>query len=452
MRYTHKKIFLRVVRRPKLMRLIHAALASHLFLVSVILALISGASTYYLRSQEVAEGVLDTVLHEAESARMRIEELAAERKMTLRKAAMAVLGYGPPGQLDARGRFVSVEICGADGATVPVWNDPYRYASVRSQCFAGGKAVRPSSGRSSHEILQHEGRLYVLVRTPLSADPEHSEGEAHITFLLSPKTQKELERAGVDNAVLAAVFVFLTTLAMYPAMVFLARRTGKLTERLLHSNLEMLQVLGSAVAQRDADTDEHNYRVSLYSVRLAEAVNLRPPEMRRLLKGAFLHDIGKIGIPDRILRKPGPLSDDEMRVMREHVPLGLDIIFRSAWLSEAAEVVGCHHERVDGTGYPKGISDGEIPLTARIFAIADVFDALCSRRPYKEALSAEEAIGIMRRESGRHFDPRLFGAFESIAFDLHARYADRQASELRAELNDILSSVFSDRISRLVRQ
>jgi len=243
----------------------------------------------------------------------------------------------------------------------------------------------------------------------------------------------------------------LTTAVIYPALLLLARRVGKLTEHLLHSNLEMMQVLGAAIAQRDSDTDEHNYRVTLYSVRLAEALSLERAEMRCLMKGAFLHDVGKIGIPDQILRKPGSLSDVEMKTMRNHVQLGLDTIFRSGWLADAAAVVGCHHERVDGTGYPNGLVGEEIPLVARIFAIADVFDALCSKRPYKEALTVETAISIMRHESGRHFDQRLFSNFEGIAGDLYARYANCPADALRVELNAILFHAFSDRISNLVR-
>lgn len=452
MRYRHKKTLLDMFRSAKLMRLIHAALVMHLLLIGTIFAVVFGALTYHLRSEELAEGVLATVRQQANILRVRIKQLAAEKKLSLPKSARIVLAEEPPHKgLDRRGRFVSVEICGPDGVKIPVWSDPDRHVPVKDDCHSQGKeSDRPAS--VDHDILRHEGQLYVLVRTPISANSERAEGVVHTTFLLSAGTRKELEREGIDRALLAAVIVFLATLAVYPAIVLLARRTGKLAEKLLHSNLEMMQVLGSAVAKRDADTDEHNYRVSLYSVRLAEAVKLGRSEMRRLLKGAFLHDIGKIGIPDGILRKPGRLTDDEIEVMRRHVPLGLDIIFRSFWLRDAADVVGCHHERVDGTGYPNGIAGDDIPLTARIFAIADVFDALCSKRPYKEALPADHAIGIMRRESGRHFDRRLLGVFESIAFDLHARYADRDAGELRRELNSVLAQAFSGSITTMGRR
>jgi len=450
MLFPHKKTILGIVKRPKITRLIHVALVTHLLMIGTLVALIVGASTYYLRSKEIADGVLATVRHETEILRAHIERFATERKLTFPQAAKAVLGTAPPADLlELKGRFLSVEICESDGTATVLWSDHNRSLPAKDRCLHQSNESTRSAESSSHEIVRHEGQLYVLTRTSISTHPGLNDGEARTTVLLSNTTRKELEGAATAQATLAAVIVLLTTLAIYPAMLLLVRRIGKLTENLLQSNLEMMQVLGSAIAKRDTDTDEHNYRVSLYSVRLGEALHLGQDEMRRLLKGAFLHDIGKIGIPDRILRKPGPLSVEETDVMRGHVPLGLDIIFRSNWLAEAADVVGCHHERVDGTGYPKGIFGEEIPLSARIFAIADVFDALCSERPYKEALSAEAAIGHMRREAGRRFDRLLFSTFENIAIDLHARYAECGPGELRGELNAILFRVFSDRISEL---
>ncbi|MFB0936470.1 MAG: HD-GYP domain-containing protein, partial [Propionivibrio sp.] len=431
MRFPHKKTILGIVKSPKITRLIHVALLTHLLMIGTLVALIVGASTYYLRSKEIADGVLATVRHETEILRAHIERFATERRLTFTQAAKAVLGEAPPADLlELKGRFLSVEICAPDGTATPLWGDPKRLGPAGDRCITRDKESMRSAGSSSHDIVRHEGQLYVLTRTSISTLPGLDEGEAHTTVLLSDSTRKELESAATERATLAAIIVLLTTLTIYPAMLLLVRRIGKLTENLLQSNLEMIQVLGSAIAKRDTDTDEHNYRVSLYSARLAEALNLGQNEMRGLLKGAFLHDIGKIGIPDHILRKPGPLSSEETEVMRSHVPLGLDIVLRSNWLAEAAEVVGCHHERVNGTGYPKGISGEEIPLSARIFAIADVFDALCSERPYKHALSADEAIAIMRRESGGRFDQSIFNTFESVAVDLHARYAACEPGDL----------------------
>lgn len=446
----HKRTILGIVKSPGLARLIHVALATHLLIVGSLLALVIGGVTYYWRSNEIAENVLAVVSEETEILRVRTQQLAKERGLALPEAAQAVILEMQPAFLANRtGTFITIEICRQDGLAILLWKATGHSFSAKDRCLSPGKEANARSGKFSHQVLRHQGQVYVLTRSSVSAASGRSEPEVLTTFLLSDSARHKLERTAIDAALLSILIVCLATAAIYPAVLLLVRRVGKLTEHLLHSNLEMMLVLGAAIAQRDGDTDEHNYRVTLYSIGLAEALNLGRAEMRCLVKGAFLHDVGKIGIPDRILRKPGPLSDDEMQTMRSHVALGLEIIFRSDWLAEAAVVVGCHHERVDGRGYPGAISGEEIPLLARIFAIADVFDALCSRRPYKEALPVETAISIMRREAGGHFDQCLFNSFEGIAGELHARYANRPADGLRVELNSILVHVFSDRISRL---
>jgi HD-GYP domain-containing protein (c-di-GMP phosphodiesterase class II) len=195
------------------------------------------------------------------------------------------------------------------------------------------------------------------------------------------------------------------------------------SREVVNGNLEMASVLGAAIAKRDSDTNAHNYRVTLYAIALGEAVDLDPTAMRALILGAFLHDVGKIGISDNILLKPGKLNDDEFAVMRTHVDLGIDILRDSSWLRAALDVVGNHHEKVDGSGYPKGLRGEEIPLNARIFAIVDVFDALTSERPYKKAMSCETALSIIEEGSGRHFDPQLVARFSAMAHELHRQLA-----------------------------
>jgi HD-GYP domain-containing protein (c-di-GMP phosphodiesterase class II) len=147
--------------------------------------------------------------------------------------------------------------------------------------------------------------------------------------------------------------------------------------------------------------------------------------------GAFLHDIGKIGVSDNILLKPGSLSVDERQEMQKHVLHGIDILTNSRWLQEATRVIEFHHEKFDGTGYPYGIKAGDIPVEARIFSIVDVFDALVSSRPYKDAMSCEQAITIMEQESGRSFDPQLLSAFMSIAEGLYHQVIGLDLAQLK---------------------
>ena len=204
--------------------------------------------------------------------------------------------------------------------------------------------------------------------------------------------------------------VFLVTALLYPVILHLMRRIADYSASLLDANLETIAVLGSAIARRDSDTDAHNYRVTLYAVRIGEAVGLSAAEMRTLLKGSFLHDVGKIGIPDNILLKPGRLDEPEFNVMKTHVNHGIEIVERSSWLRDSVDVIKFHHEKYSGGGYPENISGEQIPVTARIFAITDVFDALTSARPYKKPLSFEESMEILDQGRGTHFDPVLLDA------------------------------------------
>jgi len=236
--------------------------------------------------------------------------------------------------------------------------------------------------------------------------------------------------------------VLLTSLLLYPVILRLVSRVTRLTRRLLDANLEALQVLGSTIAKRDSDTDEHNFRVTLYSVRLAEALKLDDHQIRLLIKGAFLHDVGKIGIRDNILLKPGKLEPAEFEEMKLHVAHGIDIISRSHWMNEAKPVVACHHEKVDGSGYPAGLKGDEIPLLARIFALTDVFDALTSERPYKKAFSYEEAIATLRFGSGTQFDQRILEIFLTISHPLFDLFADREDGAARREVEKIIERYY----------
>jgi response regulator RpfG family c-di-GMP phosphodiesterase len=181
---------------------------------------------------------------------------------------------------------------------------------------------------------------------------------------------------------------------------------------------ETLHALGAAIDLRDGPTAGHSRRVSLYSLKIAAALGLCKQELRTLSMGASLHDIGKLAIPDSILLKPGVLSEEEWRIMRSHVRIGYDLIKQIPFLAEAAEIVLGHHERYDGTGYPRGLRGREAPLGARIFAVADTVDAMTSDRPYRCALSFNEAHEEIRRGSGIRYDPQVSDSFLQIPLDV----------------------------------
>jgi len=182
----------------------------------------------------------------------------------------------------------------------------------------------------------------------------------------------------------------------------------------------------------------------------AEAAGLDRRTVQALIKGAFLHDVGKIGIPDHILLKPGKLNDEEYAEMKRHVTHGLDIVRRAAWLADAEAVVGHHHEKYDGSGYDARLKSDAIPVVARIFAIADVFDALTSRRPYKEPLAFDAAMEILERGRGAHFDPRLLDAFAGIARPLHDLLANRDDAYPRQEAQRIVARYFKQDLEALL--
>jgi putative two-component system response regulator len=188
------------------------------------------------------------------------------------------------------------------------------------------------------------------------------------------------------------------------------------TREIESTRIEMIERLALAAEYRDEETSEHNQRVGLLSSRLAEAIGWTREDAGLLCRAAALHDIGKIGIPDALLRKPGALTEGEMRVMRTHTSIGARILGRSQVpLLQLAETIAMsHHERWDGGGYPRGLTGSEIPVAGRIVAIADSFDAITNDRPYRAGRDASVALAIVRGESNKHFEPRLVEALDRI--------------------------------------
>ena len=184
-------------------------------------------------------------------------------------------------------------------------------------------------------------------------------------------------------------------------------------DELKRTRLEIVQRLGLAAEYKDNETGLHVIRMSHYSRILGLALGMSEAEADDLLHAAPMHDVGKIGIPDNILRKPGPLDADEWKVMQSHATIGGDIIgkHQSGMLAMAYDVAVTHHEKWDGSGYPNGLAGDEIPLVGRIVAIADVFDALTSARPYKEAWPIEKAVEYLEQQRGLHFEGRLVDLF-----------------------------------------
>lgn len=258
-------------------------------------------------------------------------------------------------------------------------------------------------------------------------------------FLTKPVEKAEL-RARVRN--LLKVKAYHDSQVEYQRRLEaeVAQRTRELRralQKVRTASLDSVVRLSRAAEYRDEDTGAHIMRMSRYSAAIARQMGLGERVSEYILYAAPMHDVGKIGIPDHILLKPGPLTAEEWEIMKTHTVIGARILSGSTtgFLRLGEVVALTHHERWDGTGYPQGLKGKEIPLAGRIVAIADVFDALLSRRPYKEPFPLDKSLAIIREGRGKHFDPAVVDAFEAVLdeiLDIRARYQDEGESLLSA--------------------
>ncbi|MBF0159259.1 MAG: two-component system response regulator [Magnetococcales bacterium] len=223
-------------------------------------------------------------------------------------------------------------------------------------------------------------------------------------------------------------------LALYNHQRHLENIVRERTEELIGTRLEIIRRLGRAAEFRDNETGLHVIRMSHYARLIAQSLNISDEWTELIFHAAPMHDIGKIGIPDRVLLKPGRLDEEEWVIMRTHPHIGSDIIgdHDSELLRLSRQIALTHHEKWDGSGYPQGLQKKDIPLSGRIVAIADVFDALTSKRPYKEAWSVTKALEIIDQGSESHFDPALVSIFHGIlpeALEIKKRYAETDITD-----------------------
>lgn len=305
--------------------------------------------------------------------------------------------------------------------------------------------TRPDYNKPSYQSLTlNDGRWVLRVFVPL----QEAAGNGEITGYFEgvrviPAWQRKQMLA---NALRAALMVCLASLlcgaAIYPVVVRLSADNARKAREILDSHIAMMEALGRAIAKRDSETGAHNFRVAWITARIAERLGLPEQAMQSLIVGSFLHDVGKISIPDAILRKPGGLDAAELERMQTHVTQGEEIVGGIGWLEDARAVVAAHHEKWDGSGYPRGLAGEVIPLAARIFAVADVFDALCSRRPYKEPMTFDQAMAILDKDTGSHFDPDVMDAFRPIAREVFDRLEKCSEEDARRLLEERIRRYF----------
>jgi len=244
------------------------------------------------------------------------------------------------------------------------------------------------------------------------------------------------------SIIIVLTTIFMVFLFIFPTIYSQYKSLIEKSDELLQSNINTLISLGHTIAKRDSDTGDHNYRVTYYSIKIAQKLNLSSEQIKSLIKGAFLHDIGKIAISDTILLKSTKLSDDEFEQMKAHTTKGVEIVQNNPWLKDAEEIILYHHEKVDGSGYPYGLKGDEIPYNTRIFTVADVFDALTSKRPYKEPFSLEKSMKIIRDDARTHFDKEIIDVFEEIYEKMYYDILDMSSSELENIFYKVIKPYF----------
>jgi len=332
-------------------------------------------------------------------------------------------------QLLAGGLFDIAEIYGADG-----------HRLAESMTDTGEKVEHqlpkhplPNTEDAPPENLRlPDGRWAIRVFVPLRDDTATISGYFEGVRVIPAWQQQQIFADAFAVALIVCLAALGCGAVVYPVVVNLSADNERKAREVLESHISMMEAMGRAIAKRDSDTGAHNYRVAWISATLAEAVELEGTPMQSLIAGSFLHDAGKIGIPDAILLKPDKLDMDEMAIMRNHVAQGEEIVRGAGWLDGAKDVVSYHHEKWDGSGYPHNLTGESIPLSARIFAIADVFDALCSKRPYKEPLSYDEVMDILTRDAGSHFDPALMAEFASMSRSIYDKIFEISEDGARA--------------------
>jgi putative nucleotidyltransferase with HDIG domain len=415
------------------MKALHRVVLLRLALAWLIVSLLAAGVIYLAEIRKFNDAIVALVAQQAGG--LAPEGLGNERHAN---AALNVLMEDTRAFM--RRNFVSIHIYDRQDRMVSNLANP-KYRLLEESLHRNATGL-PRDGGTHARKRTLDGVEVLQIVVPLSSPSGELTGHFAGSFVIDAADRARFHeqlRRPLAGILLA---IFATVLVLYPVVISLNRSLVRASEDILRANLEITSVLGTAIAKRDSETGEHNHRVALYAIRLGERIGIEAHGMRDLILGAYLHDVGKIGIPDNILLKPGRLTEAEFVIMRTHVALGVEIIAKSNWLQAAREIVECHHEKYDGRGYLQGLKGKAIPLNARIFAIVDVFDALTSRRPYKEPMTVPEALAIIERDAGSHFDPDLVVEFREIAGALHSQFSTMPPAALHDALSQRTSQYF----------
>jgi PAS domain S-box-containing protein len=373
--------------------------------------------------------ILGTLVDISERKRHEREmALQLERMTALREIDLAITGsLDPRLTFNVLLRHVTQRL-GVDAASILVFDKH----SQRLK-FAAGTGFRTEAlqytglkmgeGYAGRAALQREvvhipdlsAEENSLRKSPLLPD------EGFVSYLAIPLIAKGVVRGVLEllhRSPLDVTQSWLDFLWILAGQAAIAMDNAVLFDELNQSNVDLMRAYDNtlegwalALEYRDLETEGHSQRVTELTLRMARQMGIREAELPHVRRGALLHDVGKMGIPDAILLKPGPLSEDEWEIMRKHPGYAYEMLKHIDYLKPALDIPYCHHEHWDGSGYPRGLKGEEVPLTARIFAIVDVWDALLSDRPYRKAWPEEKVLAYLEDEAGKHFDPKVVQAF-----------------------------------------
>jgi HD-GYP domain-containing protein (c-di-GMP phosphodiesterase class II) len=404
--------------------------ALRIAIVSLLLAALASPLAWFIARESAEESVVSLANEESGRLLHRFDAInlsGSDAEQHAKEAAYAIAGglFDIAEIYDAKGRKLAESMTPEGEAVEPLLTahgvPNYREAFYESQ-----------HPREDTWLL----RVFVPLRNSTNAAGSPITGYFEGVRVVPQWQRDQIFQSSLAAALMVCLASLVCGAVLYPVVVNLSAENIRKAREVLDSHIAMMEALGRAIAKRDSDTGAHNYRVAWLAARIGEAMGLKGDSMQELIVGSFLHDVGKIGIPDAILLKPGKLDDAEMTTMRTHVSQGESIVDGIGWLDGANAVVAAHHEKWNGSGYPRQLKGDDIPLAARIFAVADVFDALCSKRPYKEPMGFDAAMAILRKDTQSHFDPKVMAAFEPIARSLFDRLANTSEDEARTLMEE----------------
>lgn len=404
--------------------------------VSIILAAIASPVSWFLARENAEESIVSLAIEE--SGRLlhfhnAIDQSAPDATEHAEIAAKTISG----GLFDIAEIYTSdgrkiAESMTKEGAAIETWLPHHGTPNYTASSY---ESLNPSSDTW---IL----RVFVPLRDSASDMSQPISGYFEGVRVVPPWQKEQIFASSLLAALMAGLASLLCGAVIYPVVIRLAADNEHKALEVLDSHISMMEALGRAIAKRDSDTGAHNFRVAWIAARIAEQLGLKGSAMQSLIAGSFLHDVGKIGIPDAILLKPGKLDEAEMEIMRTHVAQGEEVVTGMGWLDGANAVVAGHHEKWNGSGYPRQLKAEQIPFAARIFAVADVFDALCSKRPYKEPMGFEAVMTILEKDTGSHFDPAVMAVFNPMAREIFERLANITENDARQLLKDRIKEHF----------